>query len=150
MAETAPLIKGRGQNDCVPSTITACRETLLPLPRQEESVQGGRSPLMGVALASGDTVGGEGLRPRKQAPILFFKKLLPRASTPKLRPRHQALLALALAGRPPGPELTHVLSTLLPRISTICCPFLRYPVPRDHLIPICLLHPLTTSSFWAR
>ena len=69
---------------------------------------------MGVALASGDTVSGEGLRPRKQALILFFKKLPPRASTPKLRPQRQALLALALAGRPPGPELTHVLSTLLP------------------------------------
>ena len=44
---------------------------------------------MGVALASGDTGvegEGEGLRPRKQAPILFSKELLPRASTPKLRP----------------------------------------------------------------
>ena len=61
---------------------------------------------MGVALVSGDTVSVEGLRPRKQALILFFKKLPPRASTPKLRPQRQALLALALAGRPPGPELT--------------------------------------------
>lgn len=141
MAETAPLIKGRGRKDCVPSTITACRETLLPLLRQEESVQGGWSPLMGVALASRDAVGGEGLRPRKQAPILFFKKLPPRASTPKLRPRRQALLALALAGRPPGPELTHVLSTLLPGISTTCCPFLRYPTVLDIQYPGVISYP---------
>lgn len=44
---------------------------------------------MGAALAPGDTGvegAGEGLRSRQQAPILFFKELLPKASTPKLRP----------------------------------------------------------------
>lgn len=90
---------------------------------------------MGVALASGDTVG------RKRAPILVFKKLPPRASTPKLRPRLQALLALALAGRSPGPELTHVLPSLLPGISTACCPFLRYAAVLDIQYPGVLSYP---------
>lgn len=90
---------------------------------------------MGVALASGDTVG------RKQAPTLFFKKLPPRASTPKLRPQLQALLALALAGGPPSPELTHVLSSLLPGIATACCPFLRYAAVSDIQYPGVISYP---------
>ena len=90
---------------------------------------------MGVALASGDTVG------RKQAPILFLKKLPPRASTPKLRPWLQVLLALALAGRHPGTELTYVLSSLLPGISTACCPFLRYAAVLDIQYPGVISYP---------
>lgn len=75
-AVTTPLIEGRGRKGSLPSTITACQETLLPLSRLEESVQGERSPLIGTALASGDIGWEERLRPRKQPPILFSKELL--------------------------------------------------------------------------
>lgn len=86
---TTPLIEGRGRKGSLPSTITACRETLLPLSRLEESVQGKRNPLIGAVLAPGDIGLEERLRPGKQPPILFSKELLPRASMEYTCPKPQ-------------------------------------------------------------
>lgn len=110
---------------------------------------------MGATLASGDMVGGgsgrERLRLRKQAPILFSKELLlPSISMkyPCPRPRTLALplLAPALAGRPPAPELicapsssslippsllaTPLMSSCL-QLGLVLYPFAYFTLPRS-------------------